>query len=453
MERDLVEEERFKLLQIVSEMLPKAPREAQDLYRIVIAELSSMLINPSCSEFVSNYIRTEKVDIRPDGVFVDGVLVRNPKAFFHTLHQRYKLYKRERNFKSNISLDEISLEFDAILEEQWREKQTDLRTKLAFIDDRTKWDKMLHEFIIALAGHQCDMGSVTFRLYKAFLAHWLWGVMRKLNFGAQSVLRSGNQSVLMLVSTQQKTGKSTTCRILVSPFEDAGFVWRTNFARLNDNFSLSNLAYNYIAWYDDADRDSSLNMGKFKQIVTDDLVSYRVMFRQQEMRVPKLSSFLGTSNKSARELMHDSSGLRRFHQIFVNNESVDTGRGIDLDYMSTMNMELLYRLTPIGEESPIFDFITPQELSQYEDEIRPRHIIEEWISEDGLQPAPPETPESDRELLKLEAMYGEFSLWAGGHGYDKKYTPNAISFGHKLAELGFERGRNSQFRGFWVLKV
>ena len=439
---------RILAMQAISKLRMKSHEpEVKELLTQMLTMCGNSGSTLMCGEFVRRYNSVNGIDIRPDGIYKHDVLVKNQRAFFHTIYQDYKQYVEDNSLKSKFGREDIGLEFEAILEREWHAKQQNLKRTMAPLEDMREFDQMLRALVRAVLNQPgIDEDGVDFRRAMAFFAHYFWQVMQKLHNGPKAILNSGNESVLMLVSTKQKTGKSTTVRRLVAPFEKQGFVWRGSFARLEDQFSYNNMAYNYIAWFDDADRDKASNMGKFKQLITDDMVSYRAMYSQTEMKLPKIATFIGTSNKSARELIPDNTGLRRIHQIFVSNESVDTGRGIDLDAIAQMDFQRMYRLVPLTEVSPLFHYLSPSELGAYEESIRPRHSVELWLAERDYTLG----AKGDGEVKAMTEMYSDFRAWASLNGYGKTYIPNSTSFGHKLEELGGHRGRTAQFRGFWI---
>ena len=446
-----LEKERVKAMQLLAKLRSEATSDPSltAFYATLMQAVWQSGTEMSSQQFVLDYCKTHNIEVRPNGIYAGGDLIRNHKPFFYRMHEVWRDLSASNNLKgSRITRDTIALEFEAILEEAWDKKRKDLRKSLLPIEDKKLFHSLLLQFTKAVVGkHYPDESSVDFRRAMAFIGHFLWQLQMKLHHGPNSVLRQGNESMLLLISRQQKTGKSTTVRRLLEPFNNMGFVWKTDFNRLEDQFSLQNLAYNYIAWFDDAGRASPKNMAKFKQIVTDDEVNFRAMYTQTEMRMPKLSTLIGTSNKAARELINDTTGLRRIHQIFVNPDSVDTGGGIDLDTLDSFDHTSLIRSTPLGPQaSPLFDYITPKELREYEESTRPKHIIELWLNNNGYIPGGAED-----SLKKTTDMYKHLCAWAADNGYGKKFTPTSESFRQKLLEMGFIAGRSKKVRGFYIL--
>jgi len=453
-EKDELEHERIKAIQAISKLKIAADKGTgvAGFYDALMQTAMGSGRDVTCEEFVDGYCDANRVRVEPNGIFMRGDLVRNHKAFFYRMHETWKMYSKTHGLKSGpISRETIALEFEAVLEKNWDEKKQKLREKFAPIDDPEEFKKQLLAFTRAVCGKiYPDEESVEFRRAMAFIAHFLWQLQMKLHYGPQAILRQGNEAMLLLVSKQQKTGKSTTVRKLVEAVNEMGFVWKTHFERLEDQFSLSNLAYNYIAWFDDAGRSSVKNMARFKQIVTDDEVNFRAMYTQAEMRMPKMCTLIGTSNKPARELLSDTTGLRRIHQVFVNGGSVDKGLGIDLHFLDKFDHTKLIKLCPLNKnKSPLFTFVTPAELSAYEDSIRPRHVVELWLEEMDYTPA----KKTEGKLMPTKDLYQAMTQWGQENGYKAPYLPNAESFKNKLVELGCERGRTGGYRGMYISKA
>lgn len=434
--------EHLKLLQELARL--KNASDNPELYTQVIQGVMLMDQNYDGEAFVKEYCTDKGVNVRPDGIWICGRLVKNQKVLFNKIYKEFQRAKERFKVKKSLSREDIALEFEEVLEDDWNARYKALQEYLQPEGDHETFDKILSQIVRALCGHAIKEDSKDWRLYKGFIAHWVWQVMQKLHYGPKSILGGGNESVLLLVSPTQKSGKSTTIRHLIKPFE--GFVWRSDLGRLADNFSYANLGYNFIAWFDDLEKDSSINMGKFKKLVTDEEVHYRAIYTQTEMRVPKLATFVGTSNKSARELMPDATGLRRFHQIFVNNASVDTGRGIDLQSILDIDPRQLYVNVPMGNQTPLWDYITPTEMFEYEESIKPLHIVQLWAKEQGFEPVSAE----EGYFQYTKELYDQFKVWALETGYNPKYISNRPSFGRKLSELGFRNGRKPEGRGYWI---
>lgn len=443
-----LDKDRVAIIQNLSGLQKQMSPMGESLLSLLLSTTMTGVCEVSCGDYVKAYIRQNKIEVRPNGIFKNGNLVRNHRAMFYKLHQAFKQYRQAHKLRESFSREEVGLEFEAILEDQWDIKQRRLRERLTPYENATfdDFDEQLTELTTALTGHICAPTSMEFTRNKAFIAHFVWQVMTKIHYGPKAVLKSGNESMLLLVSHKQKTGKSTTVRFMLDVFDEPGFVWKANFDRLEDRFSYGNLAYNYVVWFDDADTTNKTNSGRFKQLVTDDEVSFRAMYTQTEMQLPKLATIIGTSNKTAQELINDVTGLRRFHQIMVNNESVDTGKGIDLDFISKFNFEHFYRSLPLNENTPLFLYLQPGDLQTYEEEMRPRHVTEMWLDEMGYVPG----VEDQDKFIETRTLFESLQVYTSQAGYSKQYTPTQNSLSRTLKKFNYPYQRTGRRRGFWV---
>lgn len=444
------ERERVKLLQQISDIRAAAGQDLKihDMYHFLINCVMHFGHHVTSRDFVMGYLKHHGIEVRPAGIYKNGQIVKNHKVLFHRIFQDWKAFKRETGIKDMVSKEDIALEFEGLYEDEWTRKCTSLQRALKPNPSEERFKRLIEKYVEALCGViQPDAQSVERRRYMAFMGHFLWQVQMKLHYGPESILRQGNEAMLLLYSRAQKTGKSTAVRHLLSTFLDNGLVWKADFERLADPFSLHNLVYNYVSWFDDAGRSSIKNMEKFKQMVTESEVSFRAMYTQTEMKLPKFSTLIGTSNKHAKELMHDTTGLRRFHQIEVNSGKVHDGTGIDLDFISQFDHEELIRSCPIGEKkSPLLLFLSEKELDDYEEAMRPRHVVELWAAEEGYKPS--ET--ADGGVMPVQDMYDSLLKWCADNGYRGQYVPTSESFKNKLTELGYKKGRTARHRGFYV---
>jgi len=419
--------------------------------------LSSLILSidesgnsPSCGDFVIRYMTEHQIEVDQYHIYKSSDIIRNESVLFYEIFETYKVYCRINKLKrKNFSEKNISSQFELLSEKKWESLRDDLRAVLSLEKDAATFDLLLETLTFAICGKIHMPDSLEYKLAKAFLAHWAWQVMRKLHYGAKSIKRFGNESMLVLYSPEQKNGKSVTVNKLTHTFDTLGFCWKADFSRLEDSFSMRNLALNYIVIFDEMARASASNMSKFKHIVTEEDTMFRGMYTQKEHKMPKLCSMIGTTNTTCRMLFNDTTGLRRFHEIRVNG--LDVG-GIDLITLDTFDFAKFLKLVPAQREiSPLFDYITEADLRKYENWMRPRHVVELWLEDT-------EYTVSDQKgsiLLPLSTLYDNFSSWAAKSGYRQPYVPNLESFRKKLEELGGIKGRTTKsgktYRGYYII--
>jgi hypothetical protein len=442
----------FKLKQSILRYLTKLSKkhesdtELTNYFSTLIFSVDNIGKSPTCAEFVSYFLDKHKIEVDQYQIYREGDLIRNETVLYYEIHEAYKLYCKLNKIQNrSFSERNVASEFELIAEKKWREKRQFLRKELKYIDDTTLFDRLLSDFVNAICGKKHKGHKRRIELIKGFIAHWLWQLMRKLFYGAKSIKKFGNESMLVLYSVDQKTGKSVTVSKLLSAFSEFGFMWKADFSRLEDAFSTKNLAMNYVVVFDEMARASQSNMAKFKHIVTEEETMFRGMYTQKEFRMPKLCSMIGTTNASCRTLFNDTSGLRRFHEITVNG--IKEG-GIDLNYLDNFDFKMLLKTVPFNlETSPLFNYVTEEELRKYDEWMRPRHVVELWLDDFTLE-------SKEEVLIPISVLYNRFSLWASQNGYRHPYVPNTESFRKKMEELGVEKGRTTRFgrtyRGYKV---
>lgn len=437
----------------------------RDLYRtdqqaetFLNAFMTSVLFeekgNPTCCEFVKQYIENERLKI--DGTLIfnsQGDPILDPGALFYKIYETYKQFCDIEGIKhKKFTERNIASEFSLIAELQWGEKKETIRKVLCLTSDKALYFKKLKELCRLLCGNMYSDDSIEFRRSQAFIAHWMWQVLTKVFYGPAIAHKFGHESMLILYSPEQKTGKSTFSKWFLKPFLDTSFVWKADFSRLEDKFSTNNMGLNYIAFFDEMARASAANMCKVKQLITEEEVHFRGMFTQNEMKLPKTTTFFGTTNVSVRSLFNDTSGLRRFHEIQVQGKAFGK---INLSALETWDFTEFFRIFPLNpDKSPIFDIITEEELDEYEETMRPKHVVELWLEDQNINIQVADQEKDDTKLISYIDIYNRFQSWALKHGFKHPYIPNSESFNKKMEELGAHKGRttrdNRTYRGFYV---
>lgn len=410
---------------------------------ITLDKLRTLLNNIENAETTSardiclKYMEDNDVHINKGNFYQKKDLIERDKVLAYKIFDSYRKRMRELGKRKVIfTLQDFELSLEWILEDEEKLRLEKLRCKLKPVKNLKEFDRQVELLADALCGRRHLKASVEFRRAKAFIAHWVWQVMMKLHEGHKSVLDVGNESMLVFYSPDQKTGKSTTVRWMLKEFLNSGTAWKIDFARLDDNFSLHNLSKNYVAIMDEMAHASRSDAARFKQLVTEDEISYRVMHSQKEMRRPKLACLIGTTNTTCRILFGDTSGLRRFHEIEVNSISLG---GVDFDKLKKVDFKSMFVTVPLSKtESPLFRYISEEELSSYEDWMRPRHVVEQWMEESGYVT---DQVTVDSEFYALKSLYDDFVQWTVDNGVRGNFVPTKRFFSIKLESMGGLRGR------------
>ena len=118
-----------------------------------------------------------------------------------------------------------------------------------------------------------------------------------------------NHLAPVLVSAQQGLGKSTFCRSLLPPSLRAYYT--DKFDLTSDSHAERQLGCMALLNMDEFDRYSERQMGVLKNLMQMTQLSMRRPHGRSMMVVPRVASFIGTSNFD--ELLTDPSGSRRFY--------------------------------------------------------------------------------------------------------------------------------------------
>ena len=118
-----------------------------------------------------------------------------------------------------------------------------------------------------------------------------------------------NHLAPVLVSAQQGLGKSTFCRSLLPPSLRAYYT--DKFDLTSDSHAERQLGCMALVNMDEFDRYSERQMGVLKNLMQMTQLSMRRPHGRSMMVVPRVASFIGTSNFD--ELLTDPSGSRRFY--------------------------------------------------------------------------------------------------------------------------------------------
>ncbi len=141
-------------------------------------------------------------------------------------------------------------------------------------------------------------------------AHFIWQVKRKL-VGKKTKW----ESLLHIYSRDQGKGKSWAIRHLLTPLQPA--VIYSKLTTFCDDRSSASLARNYVAFVDEIDWPTKESGEYLKTIITSPEVSYRPMRTNDVVTITNNVTLITAANRQIYEIINDSSGNRRYHQITV----------------------------------------------------------------------------------------------------------------------------------------
>lgn len=122
-----------------------------------------------------------------------------------------------------------------------------------------------------------------------------------------------NALVPILVSHEQGWGKSTFCRNLLPP--ELQFYYTDSLDVTSGNHVEQRLGTMALINLDELDQFGPTRVAKLKNVLQMKTCSYRRLYSNQFVMLPRMASFIGTSNSN--QLLYDPTGSRRFLCVTV----------------------------------------------------------------------------------------------------------------------------------------
>jgi hypothetical protein len=193
---------------------------------------------------------------------------------------------------------------------------------------------------------------------------------------------------------------------------------------VNDERQLFNFSKYFVVFFDEMAHSAKADVECLKNIITSDVIAYRMMGKNKNAVGNNVSTFIGASNNDVQNLINDPTSARRYYQI---NHQHD----IDREVINSLDYLALWQSVNENEEAPILPFLN--ELLPKQEEMRSISLIEEWIQlicekshgEEGIKP---------------EVALGEFNQWIKDNNLRASYRPN--KFFRELSKLVPKKRRN-----------
>ena len=171
-----------------------------------------------------------------------------------------------------------------------------------YLQDLPRWDGTDRVGRVASMVSDDPLWHLVFRRWmRAMVAGWMQAEGGRTAFV--------NHLAPVLISEQQGLGKSTFCRSLLPPALRAYYT--DKFDLTSDSHAERQLGCMALVNMDEFDRYSERQMGVLKNLMQMTELSMRRPHGRSLMVVPRVASFIGTSNFD--ELLTDPSGSRRFY--------------------------------------------------------------------------------------------------------------------------------------------
>jgi hypothetical protein len=252
---------------------------------------------------------------------------------------------------------------EIILEEKLTQIKTIIK-KMAYregqpVGQDTKFP-LLYAFTTALTGQPASDIDVH------ALAHFIWQIKRKI------LGLTVEHHLMPIVWGKGGAGKSRALELLISPIK--GYVIKgLSFDKLGDDRYFKQLADHLLVFFDEMPKVEKASVESIKQIISESTLTGRVLYSNGHKSYPQNCTFLGTSNLSPAQLIHDPTGMRRFHYIKCADK-------VDRDVVNNINYCELW-----GEVNEYRDYAYTTEvmdkLTEVQEELRIKDSVEMFISE------------------------------------------------------------------------
>ena len=190
------------------------------------------------------------------------------------------------------------------------ERLTDFHPLLTYMAELPSWDGI--DRVTPLA-HRISTKAIWVNGFH----RWMLGVAAQWS---GQMDRCANAVAPMLISTRQGMGKSTFCRQLVP--ESLANYYTDSFDLTAQTSCEQKLSLFGLINLDEYDKLSSRKLPLLKNLMQMTALHYRKAHRAQYSHLPRMASFIGTSNR--RDLLNDPTGSRRYLCIEVEKKIENT---------------------------------------------------------------------------------------------------------------------------------
>lgn len=269
-------------------------------------------------------------------------------------------------------------------------------------------------FLLSLKHWVAALASDGIEESTQILAHWMWGVKRRILFPHLPV---GNIIMPVFVGPSQ-AGKTTAVERLFSPLR--GVKASFDVDQITDSRNFKALEENYIVFCDEMVGFSRACAGEFKRILTERSLDYRVLGTNITDRAIMNASFIGTSNHPLSTILHDTTSAMRFWEVRC-RQDIDHREVNETDY------ELLWQELDASEDSPLDSKMLTRIRGLQDGKLRPRGAIESWLEDIELQPG--------YEFRTYQDLWKLFRQWCEDTG--EYYKPTMRRFCAELRQFQF----------------
>lgn len=253
-------------------------------------------------------------------------------------------------------------------------------------------------------------------LTEAVIRHFIWSVKRKMN--KKKVV----YHLMPIMVGRSGGGKTEAIKRFLEPLFTLTTYKQLNI--VNDERQLFNFSKYFVVFFDEMAHSAKADVECLKNIITSDVIAYRMMGKNKNAVGNNVSTFIGASNNDVQNLINDPTSVRRYYQI---NHQHDIDRAVinNLDYLS------MWKSIDESQDAPIIPFL--EKLAPVQEESRSVNLIEEWYSL--------ECEKADGKGTQASELLREFNSWIKDNNLKASYRPNR--FYKELAKIA-EKSRTSE---------
>lgn len=219
------------------------------------------------------------------------------------------------------------------------------------------------------------------------IKHFLWQICRKAK-GLKVTYH-----MMPIFSGQQGDGKSEAIKKLISPIKGLTISGQS-VHYITDQNNYKAMSQNLCIFTDEMARCSTVDIERLKQVITGDDLNYRVFHTQENGFADQNCTLIGASNKEFRELIQDTTGVRRFLPYRCKPHDNNEERRARWAAMDSIDAALIWSAINENQEEPYLMEVY-DELREFQESLRTPGSIEEWLSDTELKPGDFRIPLSD----------------------------------------------------------
>lgn len=378
---------------------------------------------------IEDWLKTSQVTISGTGAIMQDGRMRGRSKVLRDLGLNMHGWLQSTGRLYGIGRDILEETFDLVLDEQAKLDVDATRAKLQYDPAlETEGQYQLSRWLKVALCRPVDLLEI------AAINHFVWQIKRKL--AGLPV----DYHIMPVLVGPQKTGKSRSVQHFLKPMASLLMQGRP-IDSVVDERNAANLSKHYVVLFDEMARASKTDVERLKEVISIDQLDYRPLYTNENDRVKQNATFIGTSNKSLIEIIHDPSGMRRFFE-FECERSLTTEERRE-QYWSQMptDDEIMTAWRSIDEKLPPAHFLAlEEEFNRKQEQSRSKTSAEEFLEEIEITPGPTRIALND-----IYTQYQEYCRIAGIN-----MVAQRTNFARELRNRGFESTRSSSGTVFFL---